>query len=165
MRGTGQETGGEREPVLRGHREAGRKPLSECWNNLLDHIDAREQKLKGSWGDPQVQPRVADALIRIHEKYTSISSDLAGTSTLLYHLIRKHEGFVNDLVALEGQGIRETATTNTLAHIFSLDVLKCVPCDVQVRALEGWAQGVVCGLRAEEKVRDLGRAQSLKAEQ
>lgn len=46
---------------------------------------------------------VADALSRIQEKYASIPEDLGRDLNSVQNLIRKHEGFENDLVALEAQ--------------------------------------------------------------
>lgn len=46
---------------------------------------------------------VAEALSRIHDKDAALSDDLGKDSNSVLALIRKHEGFENDLVALEAQ--------------------------------------------------------------
>lgn len=46
---------------------------------------------------------VAEALSRIQEKFKSIPDGLGRDVNSVQSLIRKHEGFENDLVALEAQ--------------------------------------------------------------
>ena len=46
---------------------------------------------------------VEDALSRIQEKYASIPEDLGRDLRAVQAYLKKHEGFENDLVALEAQ--------------------------------------------------------------
>lgn len=74
-----------------------------AWASLLDHIEARDQKLQAAGEIHRFNRDVADALQRIQEKYAGISDDLGKDLNSVLSLIRKHEGFENDLVALEAQ--------------------------------------------------------------
>ncbi|GIY06493.1 hypothetical protein CDAR_514752 [Caerostris darwini] len=77
--------------------------LREAWSVLLDNIEARDQKLQAAGEIHRFNRDVADALSRIQEKYASIPEDLGRDLNSVQNLIRKHEGFENDLVALEAQ--------------------------------------------------------------
>ncbi|XP_071037774.1 spectrin beta chain [Parasteatoda tepidariorum] len=77
--------------------------LRQSWSVLLDTIEARDQKLQAAGEIHRFNRDVADALSRIQEKYASISDDLGRDLNSVQNLIRKHEGFENDLVALEAQ--------------------------------------------------------------
>lgn len=77
--------------------------LIETWTLLLDHIEARDQKLHAAGEIHRFNRDVADGLSRIQEKYTSIPTDLGRDLNSVQNLMRKHEGFENDLVALEAQ--------------------------------------------------------------
>ncbi|KAG1650604.1 Spectrin beta chain, non-erythrocytic 5 [Nymphon striatum] len=79
--------------------------LRVAWASLLDHIEARDQKLQAAGEIHRFNRDVADALQRIQEKYAGISDDLGKDLNSVLSLIRKHEGFENDLVALEAQVI------------------------------------------------------------
>lgn len=72
---------------------------------LLDNIKARDQKLHAAGEIHRFNRDVGDALSRIQEKYASIPDDLGRDLNSVQNLIRKHEGFENDLVALEAQVI------------------------------------------------------------
>ncbi|XP_071547281.1 spectrin beta chain, non-erythrocytic 5 isoform X4 [Panulirus ornatus] len=77
--------------------------LRAAWNSLLEHIEARDQKLEAAGEIHRFNRDVAEALARIQEKYKSISDDLGRDVNSVQSLLRKHEGFENDLVALEAQ--------------------------------------------------------------
>ncbi|GFT80923.1 spectrin beta chain, non-erythrocytic 5 [Nephila pilipes] len=77
--------------------------LRSAWSVLLDNIEARDQKLQAAGEIHRFNRDVADALSRIQEKYASIPEDLGRDLNSVQNLIRKHEGFENDLVALEAQ--------------------------------------------------------------
>lgn len=74
-----------------------------AWNSLLEHIEARDQKLEAAGEIHRFNRDVAEALARIQEKYKSVSDDLGRDVNSVQSLLRKHEGFENDLVALEAQ--------------------------------------------------------------
>lgn len=63
----------------------------------------RDQKLEAAGEIHRFNRDVAEALARIQEKYKSISDDLGRDVQSVQSLLRKHEGFENDLVALEAQ--------------------------------------------------------------
>ncbi|XP_069954037.1 spectrin beta chain, non-erythrocytic 5 isoform X2 [Cherax quadricarinatus] len=79
------------------------KKVRAAWNSLLEHIEARDQKLEAAGEIHRFNRDVAEALARIQEKYKSISEDLGRDVNSVQSLLRKHEGFENDLVALEAQ--------------------------------------------------------------
>lgn len=66
-------------------------------------MDAREQKLHGAGEIHRFNRDVEDALSRIQEKYTSIPDDLGRDTKQVQTYLKKHEGFENELVALEAQ--------------------------------------------------------------
>lgn len=74
-----------------------------AWNSLLEHIEARDQKLEAAGEIHRFNRDVAEALARIQEKFKSIPEDLGRDVHSVQSLLRKHEGFENDLVALEAQ--------------------------------------------------------------
>lgn len=74
-----------------------------AWQNLLEHVDSRSQKLNGAGELHRFNRDVEDALSRIQEKYASIPEDLGRDLKAVQSYIKKHEGFENDLVALEAQ--------------------------------------------------------------
>ena len=73
------------------------------WDRLLESVDIREQRLHAAGEIHRFNRDVADALARIQEKSTAVSDDLGRDLNSALTLWRKHENFVNDLVALEAQ--------------------------------------------------------------
>ena len=66
-------------------------------------MEARDQKLYGAGELHRFNRDVEDALSRMQEKYTSIPEELGRDLKTVQSYIKKHEGFENDLVALEAQ--------------------------------------------------------------
>ncbi len=66
-------------------------------------LESREQRLNAAGEIHRFHRDVADALSRIQDKDAAISDDLGRDLNSVLSLIRKHEGFENDLVALEAQ--------------------------------------------------------------
>ena len=66
-------------------------------------MDARSQKLHGASEIHRFNRDVEDALSRIQEKYASIPEDLGRDIKQVQSYQKKHEGFENELVALEAQ--------------------------------------------------------------
>ncbi|XP_042865885.1 spectrin beta chain, non-erythrocytic 5-like isoform X7 [Penaeus japonicus] len=79
------------------------KKVRVAWNSLLENIEARDQKLEAAGEIHRFNRDVAEALARIQEKFKSIPEDLGRDVNSVQSLLRKHEGFENDLVALEAQ--------------------------------------------------------------
>ncbi|XP_033735465.1 spectrin beta chain, non-erythrocytic 5-like isoform X2 [Pecten maximus] len=77
--------------------------LRESWNNLLEQIEARDQKLYGAGEIHRFNRDVEEALTRIQEKYSSIPDDLGRDLFATQSYLKKHEGFENELIALEAQ--------------------------------------------------------------
>lgn len=77
--------------------------LQTSWRQLLNSLSEREQKLYGAGEIHRFHRDVAEALFRIHDKNSSLSTELGKDLNSALSLIRKHEGFENDLVALEAQ--------------------------------------------------------------
>ncbi|XP_071162084.1 spectrin beta chain-like isoform X8 [Mytilus edulis] len=77
--------------------------LREAWNELLEQIENRDVKLYGAGEIHRFNRDVEDALQRIHEKYASIPDDTGKDLATTQMYIKKHEGFENELVALEAQ--------------------------------------------------------------
>ncbi|KAG8279574.1 hypothetical protein J6590_101967, partial [Homalodisca vitripennis] len=77
--------------------------IRESWQQLLLVLDNREQRLAAAGEIHRFHRDVAEALSRIHDKDAAISDDLGRDLNSVLALIRKHEGFENDLVALEAQ--------------------------------------------------------------
>lgn len=73
------------------------------WQNLLKLLSQREQKLHGAGEIHRFHRDVAEALFRIQDKNAALSSELGKDLNSALALLRKHEGFENDLVALEAQ--------------------------------------------------------------
>lgn len=63
----------------------------------------REQRLHAAGEIHLFNRDVAEALSRIQDKDAALSDDLGRDLNSVLALIRKHEGFENDLVALEAQ--------------------------------------------------------------
>ncbi|XP_065309042.1 spectrin beta chain-like isoform X2 [Dermacentor albipictus] len=70
---------------------------------LSEAMQAREQKLQAAGEIHRFNRDVADALSRIQEKYTAIPEELGKDLQATQSLVRRQEGFENDLVALEAQ--------------------------------------------------------------
>ncbi|RWS30125.1 spectrin beta chain: non-erythrocytic 1-like protein, partial [Leptotrombidium deliense] len=84
--------------------QARQEQLKDAWLLLLDHIDARNQKLIAAAEIHRFNRDVAEALSRIQEKYSLVNVNDTGKDLhSVQSLLRKHEGFENDLVALETQ--------------------------------------------------------------
>lgn len=84
--------------------EARQQELKAAWSRLLEVIDARDKKLTAAAEIHRFNRDVAEALSRIQEKYSVISvDDLGRDMHSVQSLLRKHEGYENDLVALEAQ--------------------------------------------------------------
>jgi len=66
-------------------------------------VEARDQKLCGAGELHRFNRDVEDALSRMQEKYASIPEELGRDLKTVQSYIKKHEGFENDLVALEAQ--------------------------------------------------------------
>ena len=69
----------------------------------MDNINDRDQKLEAAGKIHRFNRDVAENLARIQEKYQAIPDDLGKDVNSVQSLLRKHEGFENDLVALEAQ--------------------------------------------------------------
>lgn len=75
----------------------------ESWQHLLGLIRNREQRLQAAGEIHRFHRDVAEALSRIQEKEAALPEDLGRDLNSVLALIRRHEGFENDLVALEAQ--------------------------------------------------------------
>ena len=75
----------------------------EKWRELWNQLEARKEKLTGAGKIHRFNRDVEDALSRIQEKYASIPEDLGRDIKAVQSYIKKHEGFENELVALEAQ--------------------------------------------------------------
>ena len=80
-------------------------PLSTrtSWDELLQQVDARDQKLQGAGEIHRFNRDVEDVLSRIQEKYAGIPEDLGRDIKAVQGFLKKHEGFENELAALEAQ--------------------------------------------------------------
>lgn len=83
--------------------EKRQEQLRDTWQHLLTVLENREQRLAAAGEIHRFHRDVAEALSRIHDKDAAISDDLGRDLNSVLALIRKHEGFENDLVALEAQ--------------------------------------------------------------
>uniref|UniRef100_A0A2R5L953 Putative spectrin beta chain non-erythrocytic 5 isoform x6 n=1 Tax=Ornithodoros turicata TaxID=34597 RepID=A0A2R5L953_9ACAR len=77
--------------------------LETLWQALLEAVQARDQKLQAAGEIHRFNRDVAEALSRIQEKYAAIPEDLGRDLNSAQSLVRRQEGFENDLVALEAQ--------------------------------------------------------------
>ncbi|XP_049846907.1 spectrin beta chain, non-erythrocytic 1 isoform X2 [Schistocerca gregaria] len=77
--------------------------LGECWQHLMALIENREQRLQAAGEIHRFHRDVAEALSRIQEKNAALPDDLGRDLNSVLALIRRHESFENDLVALEAQ--------------------------------------------------------------
>ncbi|XP_017842227.1 spectrin beta chain, non-erythrocytic 5 isoform X2 [Drosophila busckii] len=83
--------------------EKRQEQLRTSWENLLQLLNQREQKLHAAGEIHRFHRDVAEALFRIQDKNAALSSELGKDLNSALALLRKHEGFENDLVALEAQ--------------------------------------------------------------
>ncbi|XP_017956521.1 spectrin beta chain, non-erythrocytic 1 isoform X5 [Drosophila navojoa] len=83
--------------------EKRQEQLRTSWDNLLKLLKQREQKLHAAGEIHRFHRDVAEALFRIQDKNAALSSELGKDLNSALALLRKHEGFENDLVALEAQ--------------------------------------------------------------
>ncbi|XP_046434088.1 spectrin beta chain, non-erythrocytic 1 isoform X2 [Neodiprion fabricii] len=77
--------------------------IRESWQHLLGLMQHREQRLQAAGEIHRFHRDVAEALSRIQEKDAALPEDLGRDLNSVLALIRRHEGFENDLVALEAQ--------------------------------------------------------------
>ncbi|XP_053697591.1 spectrin beta chain, non-erythrocytic 1 isoform X2 [Sabethes cyaneus] len=77
--------------------------LSNCWQNLLKQLAAREKKLHAAGEIHRFHRDAAEALFRIQDKNAALSTELGKDLNSALALARKHEAFENELVALEAQ--------------------------------------------------------------
>nr|XP_022333961.1 spectrin alpha chain, non-erythrocytic 1-like isoform X4 [Crassostrea virginica] len=77
--------------------------LREKWNQLLEQIENRDQKMYGAGEIHRFNRDVEDALTRIQEKYSSIPEEKGRDLFATQSYLKKHERFENELVALEAQ--------------------------------------------------------------
>ncbi|XP_043493138.1 spectrin beta chain, non-erythrocytic 5 isoform X1 [Polistes fuscatus] len=91
----------EDDPVLQVQKQ--HTIIRESWQHLLDLIRNREQRLQAAGEIHRFHRDVAEALSRIQEKEAALPEDLGRDLNSVLALIRRHEGFENDLVALEAQ--------------------------------------------------------------
>ncbi|XP_066591797.1 spectrin beta chain, non-erythrocytic 5 isoform X2 [Prorops nasuta] len=83
--------------------EKRQEQLGDSWQHLLGLIRHREQRLQAAGEIHRFHRDVAEALSRIQEKEAALPEDLGRDLNSVLALIRRHEGFENDLVALEAQ--------------------------------------------------------------
>ena len=76
---------------------------SDAWDNLQEAVEARDQRLAAAGEIHRFNRDVAEALSRINEKFVAIPDDLGRDLNSVLGLIRRHESFETDLVALEAQ--------------------------------------------------------------
>ncbi|XP_039432326.1 spectrin beta chain, non-erythrocytic 1 isoform X2 [Culex pipiens pallens] len=83
--------------------EKRQEQLSNCWQNLLKQLAAREKKLHAAGEIHRFHRDAAEALFRIQDKNAALSTELGKDLNSALALARKHEAFENELVALEAQ--------------------------------------------------------------
>ncbi|KAK0173670.1 hypothetical protein PV328_006832 [Microctonus aethiopoides] len=83
--------------------EKRQEQLGESWQHLLGLIRHREQRLQAAGEIHRFHRDVAEALSRIQEKEAAVPEDLGRDLNSVLALIRRHEGFDNDLFALQAQ--------------------------------------------------------------
>ncbi|XP_073969406.1 spectrin beta chain, non-erythrocytic 5 kst isoform X2 [Rhodnius prolixus] len=74
--------------------------LREYWKQMMSAIENRDQRLAAAGEIHRFNRDVADALSRISDKKAILSDDLGRDLNSAMALVRRHEGFENDLVAL-----------------------------------------------------------------
>ncbi|XP_063909279.1 spectrin beta chain, non-erythrocytic 1 isoform X5 [Zophobas morio] len=75
----------------------------KSWDKLHDQMKNREKRLLAAGEIHRFHRDVAEALHRIHEKSAALGTDLGRDLNSALTLLRKHEAFENELVALEAQ--------------------------------------------------------------
>ncbi|KRY52190.1 Spectrin beta chain, non-erythrocytic 5 [Trichinella britovi] len=93
----------ERQPPFSGTIIARQDRLRSAWSSLLDSVELREKKLEAAAEIHRFNRDVAEALSRIFEKLESIPTDLGKDVGTVQSLMRKHDAFENELIALESQ--------------------------------------------------------------
>lgn len=83
--------------------EKRQEQLGESWKHLLGLLRHREQRLQAAGEIHRFHRDVAEALSRIQEKEAALPEDLGRDLNSVLALIRRHEGFENDLFALQAQ--------------------------------------------------------------
>ncbi|KXJ76213.1 hypothetical protein RP20_CCG010134 [Aedes albopictus] len=83
--------------------EKRQEQLSNCWQNLLKQLAAREKKLHAAGEIHRFHRDAAEALFRIQDKNAALSTELGKDLNSALALSRKQEAFENELVALEAQ--------------------------------------------------------------
>ncbi|XP_063958759.1 spectrin beta chain, non-erythrocytic 5-like isoform X1 [Lytechinus pictus] len=77
--------------------------LQQALDMLMDRISSRREKLEAARQIHQFNRDYEEAMSRIQEKYAIIPDELGKDVNSVQSLVRKHEAFENDLVALEQQ--------------------------------------------------------------
>ncbi|XP_008201528.1 spectrin alpha chain, non-erythrocytic 1 isoform X2 [Tribolium castaneum] len=77
--------------------------VRQSWQKLHDQMQNREQRLLAAGEIHRFHRDVADAMQRIQEKSAALGTDLGRDLNSALTLLRKHEAFENELVALEAQ--------------------------------------------------------------
>ncbi|XP_046388683.1 spectrin alpha chain, non-erythrocytic 1 isoform X4 [Ischnura elegans] len=103
VRGVSKDKGGVGDDpvaqVAQRHQE-----IRERWKHLQNLIENRERRLHAAGEIHRFHRDAAEALSRIQEKSAALPEDSLGRDLhSVLALIRRHEGFENDLVALEAQ--------------------------------------------------------------
>ncbi|CDW52048.1 protein sma d; protein sma c; protein sma b [Trichuris trichiura] len=80
-----------------------RQRLAAAWSALLDCIQARDQHLHDAEEIHRFNRDCSDAMSRIMEKSEAIPRDLGKDMVAVKSLLRRHDAFENELVALEAQ--------------------------------------------------------------
>ncbi|XP_043282558.1 spectrin beta chain, non-erythrocytic 5 isoform X2 [Venturia canescens] len=93
--------GDDDDPVIQVRKQ--HQHMRESWQHLLGLLRHREQRLQAAGEIHRFHRDVAEALSRIQEKEAALPEDLGRDLNSVLALIRRHEGFENDLVALEAQ--------------------------------------------------------------
>ena len=83
---------------------SGQAELAAEWRDLINEIEERDRALEAAGEIHRFNRDIAEALSRIQEKGAILETeDTARDTKSAQSHIRKHEGFENDLVALEAQ--------------------------------------------------------------
>ncbi|XP_030854700.1 spectrin beta chain, non-erythrocytic 5 [Strongylocentrotus purpuratus] len=77
--------------------------LQQALDMLMDRLNSRREKLEAARQIHQFNRDYEEAMSRIQEKYAIIPEELGKDVNAVQSLVRKHEAFESDLVALEGQ--------------------------------------------------------------
>lgn len=96
--------------------------FSDEWSKLLETVELRDEKLVAAGEIHRFNRDVAESLSRIQEKYVAIPDDLGRDLNSVLGLIRRHENFETDLVALEAQ--LQVCIHHNIRYIISTDPAK-----------------------------------------